>query len=614
MNRAVNNCNRSIATLTSRVNNIRSRDVPRKANDLIYKVYKDFMDVPDTQTVIFNVSEGYKEVKINSLNNRIKLLKAKRARSLLKLFKFVKLNNDMKVKCSRNVIKKYQKQRKRRNICINAPINEKALLNLTDCVIPTNVKWLLSLGPKFSPPNGTFDPSDLYYAVCILTEELGSAYELNGFIEELYTSLSKTKVTPRLSNLHQYALNAYNDAKIFLKSNPDIMIINSDKGQITIVIREKDYLCKLENFIEKNVKAGIYLPINPEEFLKEYRDELKKINDLLSADISIEYNEKLTLMESINNKSSLFPNFYVTIKAHKEGHPVRPIVSAQHSHTVKLQECLLRPLQALVNVSFNAKNSFAVKKEADGLWFDDSYDFITLDVVDMFTNIPVQLIYDILSDKSRALGSFTSVPLRLFVVLLKFALRFSNVFKRGDCVYVQSRGLPMGGKLSTVVSCLIMDNMFRVIFVDLPLGDVLWFKKFVDDCVVLLKKDVIENFVMKCNAMNDGLEFTMKRSVDGSISYLDLSLEISDRRIVTRWYQKPISSGRFLNYLSNHRPSAVKNVALQFFVRILSLSDESHRVSIINKGIEILKLNCYPRWFIDRALEAAINKIGSSVG
>lgn len=281
-------------------------------------------------------------------------------------------------------------------------------------------------------------------------------------------------------------------------------------------------------------------------------------------------------------------------------------MSAKHTHTVKLQECLLSPLQALVNVSFNAKGSLEVKSEVKSLCVDDSYELVTLDVVDMFTNMPTQWVYGIIDDKHSVIQRYTSIPLHLFMALLKFALKFSNVFKHRGQVYIQGKGLPMGGKLSTVISCLIMDRMFQNIFNGLLLDDILWFKKFVDDCVFLIKKAIVNEFLQKCNSVHDDLKFTIGRSEGGSIQYLDLNLIVVGRIILTKWHLKPISSGRILNYLSNHHPKIIRNVALQFLIRILSLSDKSFHGSVIKQGTDLLKLNAYPRWYIDKVLAIAV--------
>lgn len=109
--------------------------------------------------------------------------------------------------------------------------------------------------------------------------------------------------------------------------------------------------------------------------------------------------------------------------------------------------------------------------------------------------------------------------------------------------------------------------------------------------------------------MHEGLKFTMNRSQGKSVNYLDLSLNVSDEKVLINWYRKPISSGRMLNYLSNHHPKVIRNVATQFFVRILNLSDKSYRRSVIDQGINLLRLNCYPRWYIEIVLTDAVKKI-----
>lgn len=136
-----------------------------------------------------------------------------------------------------------------------------------------------SAGSTFCPPGDIFDPIDLYHAVCLMTD-----------------------------NLISCTLTAYNDSTHFLRANINILVINSDKGQITILIQD-EYEAKLNNFMTVNIGNGTYLPYAVGDFLKEYHNELVKMNELIFNDIYVDPVEKAKLCAAINCKSTSISMF-----------------------------------------------------------------------------------------------------------------------------------------------------------------------------------------------------------------------------------------------------------------------------------------------------------------
>ena len=75
----------------------------------------------------------------------------------------------------------------------------------------------------------------------------------------------------------------------------------------------------------------------------------------------------------------------------------------------------------------------------------------------------------------------------------------------------------------------------------------LFYYRYVDDTILWKKKHL--NLVLEVfNSYNSHLQFTHETEINNSIAFLDLSLSIGNNKIITNWYQKPICSGRILNY------------------------------------------------------------------
>lgn len=86
------------------------------------------------------------------------------------------------------------------------------------------------------------------------------------------------------------------------------------------------------------------------------------------------------------------------------------------------------------------------------------------------------------------------------------------------------------------------------------------------------------------------------------LPFLDLLLIRSNDKIDYDWYQKPISSGRILNWFSNHPLKMKINIGLSFANRVLSLSHPHFHQQNYKKIISILEANNYPYHIMRRII------------
>ncbi|XP_055525222.1 syntaxin-binding protein 5 isoform X2 [Wyeomyia smithii] len=140
-------------------------------------------------------------------------------------------------------------------------------------------------------------------------------------------------------------------------------------------------------------------------------------------------------------------------------------------------------------------------------------------------------------------------------------------------------------KISPTNPDALCDRQFIVIASDKQAGV---FALPSQNCVY--KKTIVESdFVVKA-------EIISMREENNRLPFLDMLLvRHDDQHISTEWYQKPIASGRFLNYFSAHPPHQKINMAINFISRVNRLStglSESAKVNIMDQH---LKLNDYPK-------------------
>ncbi|XP_055527126.1 uncharacterized protein LOC129719751 [Wyeomyia smithii] len=153
----------------------------------------------------------------------------------------------------------------------------------------------------------------------------------------------------------------------------------------------------------------------------------------------------------------------------------------------------------------------------------------------------------------------------------------------------------MGNPLSPALADLVMENLLdsvlRILDFKPPF---IW--KYVDDLLMSIPPDKIQQVMDIFNNHNPHIQFTYELEIDKRIPFLDMLLiRTDDQQIKTEWYMKPIASGRFLNYNSQHPLHQKINVATNFINRVQRLStnlEDAEINAIIDKQ---LNLNSYPK-------------------
>ena len=69
---------------------------------------------------------------------------------------------------------------------------------------------------------------------------------------------------------------------------------------------------------------------------------------------------------------------------------------------------------------------------------------------------------------------------------------------------------------------------------------------------IYLLENKVEDILCRFNSIDKKRIFTLERSVNNNINFLDLNIQIINNKIKTNWYRKPIWSGRYINFFSNH--------------------------------------------------------------
>ena len=106
----------------------------------------------------------------------------------------------------------------------------------------------------------------------------------------------------------------------------------------------------------------------------------------------------------------------------------------------------------------------------------------------------------------------------------------------------------------------------------------------------------LHKFLTHCNQQHLNIRFTWETSVNAEVSFMDMSLTVSENEIKYRLFQKPSDSGVTLNFDSAIPMSTKIAVAVQQFRRAaLRSSGEEEKLSSFEKIGQLLRHNGYPR-------------------
>lgn len=501
-----------------------------------------------------------------------------------KIFKKTKQNN----------IKKFENLKK-------AQINEikvcdNWLKNISNTVIPHDISKFLALGPKFSvEPHLVKDISikSLLSHVDYIASNIANKAERNIAIAKS-TNLITNTIHNKKSN--SYIQQLYSKTRIFLNNNPNLIITKSDKGNVTVVMDRTQYI---NHSLELLNNRNHYSLVNKDPTSSVQTKCNNLVKDLFNnKEIDNITRHKLTCYNSISAK------FYALPKIHKPTLSVRPIIASINSPTEPLAKFLSDILQKAYNNNneYYIRDSFQFSERFNNTRLPENFVLISLDVVSLFTNIPLHLCLNSIDKKWNRIKNYCDIKKPKFISLMEFL--FNNThFSFNNQFYKQIFGTPMGSSISPVLANYVMDELLDNV---IPL---LSFKphfliKYVDDIITAIPKDKINEILDVFNSNNENIQFTIETESNNSVPFLDTLVIRNENlnNILIDWYRKPIHSGRYLNFQSYHSYKMKVNLVKQMKDRVLRISDSCFHEKNLNILFKLFVDNGYPQALLRKIL------------
>ena len=294
-----------------------------------------------------------------------------------------------------------------------------------------------------------------------------------------------------------------------LRSDPTKKIMNSDKGNATVILDSNTYDKKM---LDMQSNPEVYRPItsNSNPILT-----IQKVNQILNQ---FAKDQKITVPVYYHLKcdKGVTPKIYGLTKIHKESVSLRPIVSFIGSPLYNLSKFLVDILSPIVNLKFCVKNSsqFIHKISRVKLNPDERICHLMLPI-----NEVKILIFNLLS-KDRNLCKRTKLTVQDIMLCLELCFNFT-VFSFKNTLYRQVFGAPMGSCISPVVANIFMAYLEKtaINIFHTPLTP--WVR-FVDDTFCVIKRSCVGEFYDRLSGISSFIKFTYELDVDGRLPFLDV--------------------------------------------------------------------------------------------
>ncbi|XP_067628785.1 uncharacterized protein [Eurosta solidaginis] len=391
---------------------------------------------------------------------------------------------------------------------------------------------------------------------------------------------------PKNSARDKFVLDTLHSAKTFLKNNKDLLVLNADKGNVTVLMDKSDYEKKLQLLVN-DISAYRVLKRDPTNKLQEKNNE---IVEKLFKNKVIDLKEKYKLI----SKTSNAPRLYGLPKIHKADIPLRPICSSVNSPSYNLCKYVVNILTNITKSSkYNVKDSIEFKNKIKDTYIYDDESLVSFDVISLFPSIPVDHALEIIASKWNQIKSHTTLTKELFLEVVRFCIRDNRYFKLNNKIYEQRCGMPMGSPASPVIADIVMEELLEKFEDDSPYKPRL-LTKYVDDLFAIVKTDTVEELLNILNEYNRSIKFTIEVEKDGKLPFLDTLIIKKNNQLCFDWYKKPTASGRLINFNSKHDKSTIVNTARNFINRVLSISDEVYHKENIKIIINVLENNEFP--------------------
>ena len=402
-------------------------------------------------------------------------------------------------------------------------------------------------------------------------------------------------------------------ALIKLSKNKDIVVSKADKGNAVVIQNRHDYMKKVSDILNTGGKFTKLLQDPTIEREKRVQNNLRYLWRSRHLD------EKV--LERIQPCGSRPGVLYGLPKVHKQGAPIRPIISAVQTYNYKLAKYLDEILKPIVDNEMMLTDTYDFVNKASNLNVTTDKRMVSFDVESLFTNIPTKETIEIIlnlthgpakvrNEKGNLIKSKvtfhgltrTDLERMLVVCTQESHFQFNGEF------YDQIDGVAMGSPLGPLFANVFMSDFERRHKNKLhELGVNQWWR-YVDDVFATLSDNSDAKAILDfLNEQHHNIRFTIEHEDKGRLPFLDTCVYRAFDSYRTTVYRKKTFTGVYLKWTS----LTTKKYKIGLIYCLLNrawkiCSDPDEREREIDKLRVILAKNEYPEQVVENEIQKFI--------
>ena len=461
---------------------------------------------------------------------------------------------------------------------------------------PKIVIETLKLGPR-NPVLTKFDEKEILCEMDLFLEHCESRITEPEIINDL-NSLTHNYIKRAKRQKQNSAIRATNE---YLKKN-NIKAVPMDKGLGFVLMSDADYQIRLEKITKLN------------QFKREYRkrknekdpiikEEERIIGELKKLEKGKKLDEKL--YKQLKPTGSQSAKLYGLAKVHKEGTPLRPIVSIPGTPYDKIGKFVSKWLENVSESKINTSTG-DINKMVKNMTLQDNEKLISYDVCQLYTNVPLEESIEMAAVRLFQETDEVPVDINTFMKLCKLAC--SNILIETSNGFIrQVDGLAMGIQCAPQLANIWLAALDKEIQNESRL-----YCRYMDDVITIINTQYSTSNLARINKLHPNLTFTSElENEKGELPFLDMLLiHKQDGKIDTQWYRKPTDTGLVLNFHALAPFKYKKSVIINMVHRVNNATnnwENFHRG--IEEAKEILRNNHYPPEIYEDIIRTTIEKI-----
>ena len=320
------------------------------------------------------------------------------------------------------------------------------------------------------------------------------------------------------------------------------------------------------------------------------------------------YNKLIDQQQYLKLKStgSQPPRFYGLPKIHKDGVPVRPIVSYTGTPLSEISKYIaeiLKPYGKQKEHQTNNAKSFSTFMRQQTIEPDEI--MVSFEVTSLYTTIPIDyiiIIEDLLQHDNK-IADQTSLSPNQILDVLNSLLR-TTYFKFNDQFYQQTDRAAMGDPTSAIVSEIYMQVLEITVITIADHPPKIW-ERHVDDVFSVIQRTYLQELLHHINSLHPQTQLTKEEEQDPIPPFLYTLVQRSpDKTISEKVYGKPTHTNQYLNNTSHYSISAKQSAITALFdIADNVASSEKDKEEEKQHILTALQQNGYPRDFIMKTVK-----------